>query len=766
MTMNRFIKFCLVVISCGYTLYAAAFEPFVISKIYIDGLSRISPSTVLHYLPVKTGDILTNSVSNDILEKLYATNFFANIALKQSDTALIVDVVERPTIGSISFNGLHEFDSKLILKSFTSNEIYKGHVFDKATVDQALLGLKYEYTLKGFYNAQINPIITKLSNNRVALNINIKENSPALVKQIKFVGNNNYSQAKLLRQMQLSTGGLFSWWTKDNHYSANTLAMDELAIMNFYKANGYINYKLLNASIQISKDKSSVYIVLSISEGDKFSLGKLDISGDLQDIDINKLTPLIKLKPTRIVNQSEVDNVATSLKTYLGSYGYAFATVTPIPKIDLVNKVVDYTFFINLGQKVYIRKINISGNDKTRDVVIRRELRQNEAALYNAKAITRSQERLNLLGYFKEVQVSTKPVAGKADQVDMDIHVKETNTGGISGGIGYAPSEGILLNASLSQANLFGSGKYASVDLSASKLTKSAAVSFTDPYYLINGTSLGYDAYYTLYQPDALNISPYNTTTIGGRVRLGVPVSEHDKLNFSVGVENNQVRLTGDNVPQRFHTLVSQLGNSIYTIPISLSWTRDTTDNRLWPTSGAKFNQMADMTAPFVGAQYYRFTTQNAWYTPLYKDFVLHNSLIFGLINSYGHTDVPFYQNYYIGGISTLPGYYLGSVGPSDSDNAALGGTREALSINEILFPMPWLKDHRSVRLSVFLDGGALWGENHTSFNFKDSFRASYGIGVTWLSPFGPLRFSYALPLFNESGDNLQPFQFTMGRSF
>lgn len=764
--MHKLRRILLIVISCALSVSAYAFDPFVINNIYIQGLDRINQSTVLHYLPIKSGDTLTNDVSDEVIKRLYQTGFFNNVALKQQDSNLIIELTERPLIGSINFNGLHEFDSKLVLKSFKNNLIAKGQTFDSGVLDQGLMGLKYEYTLKGYYNTKLNYIATPLKNNRVALTINVVENKPALIKQIKFVGNKIYSQSKLLQQMQLSTGGLFSWWTKDNHYSAAVLANDEMAISKLYKNNGFINYKLLGSNVQISKNKQSVYILLSIFEGNKFKFGKLSVTGDLQDVPIAKVNELIKLKTNAIVNQAQLNATINSIKTYLGSYGYAFANIKAVPKLDIANKTADYTFFINLGQKVYVHKINITGNDKTRDTVIRRELRQNEAAIYNSKDIDRSKDRLNLLGYFKNVQVNTTPVPGTTNQVDMNIHVTETNTGGVSGGIGYAQAEGVLLNASLSQADLFGSGKFASVSVSTSKLTTSASVSFTDPYYLINGTSLGYDAYYTVYRPDAVNISPYNTTTIGGRVRLGIPVSEYDKLNFSAGVENNQINLTGNNVPERFQTLVSQLGNSIYTIPLSASWVRDTTDNKLWPTNGAKFSQVADMTAPYIGAQYYRFTSQNAWYTPIYKNFVLHNALTFGFINAYGHTDVPFYQNYYMGGINSLPGYYLGSVGPKDVDNASLGGTREAILTNEILFPMPWLKDHRLVRLGMFLDGGALWGEHHTGFKFKDSFRASYGIGVTWLSPFGPLRFSYALPLFSQSDDNLQPFQFTIGGGF
>ena len=374
---------------------------------------------------------------------------------------------------------------------------------------------------------------------------------------------------------------------------------------------------------------------------------------------------------------------------------------------------------------------------------------------------------MNLLGYFKNTDVTTVPVVGVVDEVDMNVKVEENNTGSANFGLGYAQGQGVLLNGSISQSNLFGSGKSASLSASTSQLNKSLSLSFTDPYFQPNGTSLGYDIYDNTYTPNLANISPYSTQTVGARVRLGVPVSEFDKINFSVGFENNQIDLTGNNVPLRFVQFTNMFGNSVNGIPASVGWVRNTTDSTLWPTSGAVYNQTADMTLPEVGSQYYRFTSQNTWFTPLVtNDYVWRSNTQVGTINSYGGSQVPFYQNYFLGGINSIRGYYIGTVGPKDTDGSALGGANQILWSNDILFPMPGIKEQRVVRLSAFYDMATLWGGNSFNLTPQQAFRASYGLGLTWISPLGPIKLSYALPLYNQATDNLQPFQFMLGTSF
>jgi outer membrane protein insertion porin family len=451
----------------------------------------------------------------------------------------------------------------------------------------------------------------------------------------------------------------------------------------------------------------------------------------------------------------------------MGKYGYAFAAINPVPDIDTKNNTVAYTLFIDPGKKIYVRNINISGNEKTRDVVIRREFRQEEAGIYNADAIKRSKDRLDVLGYFKTTDITTTPVPGVNDQVDLNVKVKETNTGSINFGVGFAQGQGIILNGGISQSNLFGSGKSASINASYSQLNSSISLSFTDPYYLANGTSLGYDIYDTTFTPNLVGISPYSTQTLGARVRTSVPVSEFDRINLSLGFENNQISINNNTAPLRFIQFTNQYGSSVNAIPVTVSWARNTSDSTLWPTSGATYNTSFTITAPGVGAQYYKFDSKDAWYFPLSQDLTWKTNGELGFINAYGDGQiVPFYQNFIEGGPNSIRGYYIGSIGPKDTDGSSLGGTRWAFLSNNLLFPMPGVKDDKTVRMSAFYDIGTLYGGDPFGINPLQAVRASYGIGLVWISPMGPIQISYAIPMFNQPNDNIQNFQFTLGSMF
>lgn len=744
-----------------------AIDKFVIQNIRVNGLQRIEVGTVFNYLPVKVGDTMDNEKSDEIIKKLYTTGFFKDIRIEEQGNTLIIDLQERPVISELTITGDKEFDHDVLVKSLKDNGLSDGKIFDQSIIDQAVMSLKSEYYNRGLYSVTITPKVVALARNRVTVNISINEGPPAKIAAIEFLGANNFSQGKLENQIFLTTGNWLSWWYKDNQYSSDKLSGDLETVRNFYLNQGYINFKINSVQVQLSPNKKSVYITVNIVEGDQYRVKSVKLAGDSKNVPTNELQDLIIIKPGSIVDQGTINKVSDSLKTKLGVYGYAFAAVNPVPDIDNEAKTVSYTFFVDTGKKIYVRKINISGNDKTRDIVIRRELRQSENSLYDSDQIQRSKDRLNLLGYFKNTDVSTTPVPGTNDEVDMNVKVEENNTGSINFGVGYAQGQGVLLNGSISQTNLFGSGKSASINASTSLLNKSLGVSFTDPYALANGTSLGYDIYDNIYSPNNSGISPYSTQTIGARIRTGVPVSEFDKINFSLGFENQQISTYGNNVPLRFVQFTNTYGNSVNAIPFSIGWVRNTTDSTLWPTTGALFSQTADMSLPGVGAQYYRFTSMDTWFFPISTNFTWKTNAQLGFINPYGSSSaVPFYQSYYMGGINSVRGYYIGSMGPKDTDGTSLGGTRSIIFSNELLFPMPGIKEAKTVRLSVFLDSGALWGGNNFDLTPQQSFRASYGLGLNWISPLGPIKLSYALPLFNKPNDQLEPFQFMLGTSF
>ena len=763
MTCRALLLICSLGIMCAPSY---AFDSFVIKHIRVNGLQRIEIGTIFNYLPVKVGDRLTSKDAEDIINRLYSTAFFKDVRVEEDNGTLIIDVKERPIISELTITGDHAFDHDLLVKSLKENGLSDGRIFDRSTLDGALLGLKSEYYNRGLYSVVITPKVIQLERNRVSINISIDEGDPTKITSILFVGNESVSTSTLLSQMYLTTGNILSWWYKDNQYSSDKLSGDIEAIKSYYLNNGYVAFKINSIQVQLTPDKKSVYITIKLTEGSQYTIKSIKLAGSSKDVPMATLQALVTIKAGDIVDQAKINKNIDSIKTLLGNYGYAFATVNPIPVVDGKTKTVALSLFVDPGKKVYVRKINIAGNDKTRDIVVRRELRQNENSLYDASSIQRSKDRLNLLGYFKSTDVATIPVPGVSDQVDLGVKVDEINTGSINFGVGYAQGQGILLNGSVSQANLFGSGKSASLSASRSALNQNYTLSFTDPYFQPNGSSLGYDIYDNGFTPNAAGISPYSTTTIGARTRLAVPVSEFDRINFAIGVENQQVGLSSNNVPQRFAQFTQQYGGSLLEVPMSVGWVRNTTDSTLWPTTGALFNETFDTVAPGVGAQYYRFTSNNTWFMPITSDFVWKTNAVYGMINAYDGSTVPFYQNYMVGGIGSIRGYNIGSLGPKDTDGMSLGGTSEAIFSNEVMFPVPGLKDNHLVRLSVFYDTASLWGGNSFNLTPEQAFRASYGLGVTWISPLGPIKVSYALPMFNQPNDNLYPFQYMMGTTF
>lgn len=740
---------------------------FVIKQIRIEGLQRIEMGTVFSYLPIKVGDVSTPSKADDIIHRLYNTGFFTDVRVEEQGSTLIIDVAERPIISKLSISGDHEFDHDKLLKSLKENGLADGLIFDQSILDTAILSLKSEYYNRGLYSVIITPTVTHLERNRVNINIAISEGVTAKIAGINFTGNKIFSSRKLANQMFLNTGNFLSFWYKDNQYSSDKLSGDIEKIRAFYLNQGYIDFRINSVQVQLSPDKKSVYITINLGEGAQYRYKNIKLGGEYRDVPPHELQELITVKSGQIVNQEVLNKNIEAVKNKIGKYGYAFATVNPVPEVDKTNNTVSYTLFIDPGKKIYVRHINISGNDKTRDVVIRRELRQPEASLYNTEAIKRSKDRLNSLGYFKSTDITTTPVPGVNDQVDMDVKVVEDNTGSIKFGLGFAQGQGVIVNGSISQANLFGSGKSVSLNASTSQLNSTVALSYTDPYFLIDGTSLGYDIYNNNFTPNLTGISPYSTQVIGGRVRSSVPVSEYDRINLSAGFENNQISINNNTAPLRFIQFTNQYGNTVNAVPVSVSWARNTTDSLVWPTTGATYSQEITATAPGIGAQYYKFSSLDAWYFPISNNFTWKTNGQLAFIDAYGqNSQVPFYQNFLEGGPNSIRGYYIGSIGPKDTDGSSIGGTRWLFLSNNLLFPMPGIKDEKSVRMNLFYDIGALYGGTPFNLNAEQMVRASYGLGVLWMSPLGALQVSYAFPMFNQPTDNIQSFQFTLGSMF
>ncbi len=744
---------------------AWAAEPFVIKDIRVEGLQRTEPGTVFNYLPVKVGDTFSDDKAESAIKALFATGFFADVRIETENNVVIVAIAERPVIAELNINGSKEFDSKQLKKALKDNGLAESRVFDKSVLEQAEQELKRQYYSKGKYSVQINTKVTKLERNRVAVTMDIDEGVAARIKQIKIVGTKAFKEGDLLDEFALTDSGWLTWLTRDDQYSKQKLQGDLERLRSYYLNRGYFEFNIDSTQVSISPDKRDVYITVNVSEGEKYTVSDVRFAGDLT-VPEATLKPLVQIKPGETFTRDKVNDTVSAITDLLGNSGYAFANVNAVPEVDKDKHQVAFTFFVDPGRRVYVRRINVAGNTRTRDEVIRREMRQMESGWYDNQKIKRSKERLDLLGYFTDVNVETPAVTDTPDQVDVNVSVNEKPTGSVQLGAGFSQDTGFALSASISQTNFFGSGKDVSAGFNTDKVNEFYNLSFTDPYFTVDGTSLGYDVYRKTYDPSQKDRGQYKTKTDGIMVRAGVPITEFDRINFSAGVERTKIGLFSDS-PKRYVDFVNEYSSSNFSLLASASWARDTRDSALWPTKGSVSKAAAEFALPGGDVQYYRFSVGNQWYYPLSKNLTLMLNGELGMVNSWSSKKLPFYENFYLGGISSVRGFESGTIGAQDENNNAYGGTRRAVFNAEVLFPFPGLRDDKTLRLSTFFDVGTVFGGQFNSgLTWRDNLRYSAGLGLSWVSPLGPMRFSFSQPLHKKSNDHLERFQFTLGTSF
>ncbi|AQR64689.1 outer membrane protein assembly factor BamA [Aquaspirillum sp. LM1] len=744
---------------------AWAVDPFVVKDIRVEGLQRTEPGTVFNYLPVKVGDTFSDDKASAAIKALFATGFFADVRIETEGEVMIVAITERPVIAELTINGAKEFDSKQLKKALKDNGLSESRVFDKSVLEQAEQELKRQYYSKGKYSVEITSRVTKLERNRVALTLDINEGVAARIKQIKIVGAQAFKEGDLLDEFAQTDSGWLTWLTRDDQYSKQKLQGDLERLRSYYLNRGYFEFNIDSTQVSISPDKRDVYITINVNEGQKYTVSDVRFAGDLT-VPEATLKPLVQIKPGDTFTREKVNDSVTAITDLLGNSGYAFANVNAVPEVDKDKRLVAFTFFVDPGRRVYVRRINVAGNTRTRDEVVRREMRQMESGWYDNQKIKRSKERLDLLGYFTDVNIETPAVTDTADQVDVNVSVTEKPTGSVQLGAGFSQDNGFALSASISQSNFFGSGKAVSAGFNTDKVNEYYNLSFTDPYFTVDGTSLGYDVYRKTYDPSQKDRGQYKTKTTGFTVRAGVPITEFDRINFSAGFENTKLGLFSDS-PKRYIDFVDEYGSSNNSILSSVSWARDTRDSALWPTKGNVTKTAAEFALPGGDVQYYRFSVSNQWYYPISKSLTLMLNGELGMVNSWSKKKLPFYENFYLGGISSVRGFESGSIGAQDENDNAYGGTRRAVFNIEVLFPFPGMRDDKTLRLSTFLDAGTVFGGQFNSgTNWRDNLRYSTGLGVSWISPLGPMRFSFSQPLHKKSGDHIERFQFTLGTSF
>jgi len=758
--IRTWARVALLAIASLAPIAAWSIEPFIVRDIRVEGVQRTEPGTVFNYLPIKVGDRVDDQKISDAVKALYATGFFRDVRLEQQGNVLIVAVVERPTISSITYVGNKEFDTDTIKKAMKEIGLAEARIFDRSLLDRAEQELKRQYITRGKYAAAIQTTVTPQERNRVAINFTIKEGDTAKIAQINIIGAKEYSEKTLLSQMTLTTPGWLTWYTKDDQYSKQKLSGDLEKLRSFYQDRGYLEMNIDSTQVSISPDKEHIHIAVNITEGPRFTVGDIRVAGDLV-VPASELEKLVQLHKGDVFSRAKLQASAKDMSERLGADGYAFANVNAVPELDLKDSKASFTFFVDPGRRAYVRRISISGNAKTRDVVIRREMRQLEDAWYDGPRIERSKERIKHLGYFDDVNIETPPVPGTSDQVDVDVAVTERNTGSLLAGVGYSSDEGVVLNASISQQNIFGSGNALTLAANTGRYDRTYSAIFTQPYYTVDGVSRTLEAYQRNLDPTGLAISQYSSHTLGAAVGFGVPVTETDTINFGGRVEHTEINLFS-NSPPVYDQFVNEFGKNTNAFIASVGWSRDTRDDIQFPTRGRLQSVTVEMGLPFGDLAYYKAEYSHSQYWPVYGDLVLMLRGDVGYGDGLSGKPLPFFKAFFAGGANSVRGYDVASLGPQDSQGNALGGRRKVVGNAEMFYPI--LKGDKAVRASVFADAGEIWADGRQP-QFE-SFRYSVGAGVSWNSPVGPLKFSYAIPVNKKPGDHEQRFQFQAGTAF
>jgi len=756
------VRHLAVAILCLWAGAAHAFDPFVVRDIRVEGIQRIEAGTVFSYLPVKVGETMTDDKAAAAIKALFATGFFKDVRLEVQRDVLIILVEERPAVSQIDFIGTKEFDKEALRKGLREIGLAEGRSLDKALLDQAEQEIKRQYLARGLYGASVVTTVTPLERNRVGVSFSVSEGEATKIRGINIIGNRAYSEKDLKQLFVLQTPGWITWYTKNDQYSKQKLSGDLETLRSHYLNNGYLEFNIESTQVSITPDKKDIYITINISEGDKYTVSDVSLGGEMLLPEAD-LRALIQLKPGETFSREKLNESTKKITDRLGNEGYAFANANVVPELDKVAKRVALTIMIDPGRRVYVRRINISGNTRTRDEVVRREMRQLEGSYYDSDKLQKSKQRLQRLTYFSEVDVDTPAVPGTSDQVDVNFKVKEKPTGAIMLGAGFSTAEKVILSGSIAQQNIFGSGKHVALMLNTSKVNRNISMSFTDPYYTVDGVSRGFDIYDRHTNAAYLGLGYYTTTSVGGGVRFGMPLTEIDNLGFGLGLDNTKIGIDQTS-PQRYQDFVNIFGNDNNSIPGTVGWIRDQRDSATVPTKGSLVRANVEVGLPGGTLKYYKATEQTMWYYPISRTYTLMLNGEIGFADGMNGKPLPFYKNYYAGGVSSVRGYNSYSLGPRDSLGNVLGGTRRLVGNAEVLFPVPGTGVDRSMRLGLFMDGGQVWGADQ-KISTSD-LRFSAGISFNWNSPMGPLRLSYGQPINAKPGDNVQHIQFQFGQIF
>jgi outer membrane protein insertion porin family len=738
---------------------AWAFEPFVIKDIRVEGLGRIAIGTVLNYLPINEGDTMDDVRSAETIRALFETGLFDDVSLARDEDTLVVKVIERPAISKIEITGNKDITSDQLTEALKGIGLAEGRIFDRSLLDKVERELELQYFSQGKYAVKIKSEVTTLDEGRVDIKITIAEGRVAKIRNINIVGNSAYTDNYLLGKFQLSTQAVFS---DNDQYSKQRLAADLETLRSYYLDNGYINFNIDSTQVSITPDKKDVYITINITEGDKFTVKDVKLTGELI-VPEKELYDLISIHGGDIFSRRATTESSAAITARLGREGYAFSNVNMIPDIDHETRQVSLTFFVDPGKRVYVDRINIAGNAKTSDEVIRRELRQMEGGWISTDQVSRSRIRLQKLGFFDEVNVETPTVAGTDDQVDVDLSVSERPSGTLMAGLGYSQSQGLLLNASVSQDNFLGSGKRISATVNNSRVNTVYSFAYTNPYYTLNGISRGIRVYDRETDAGAANVADYTSDVYGASIDYGFPISEFNTATLSLGYEHTKLKTT-PSTPQSYIDFINANSNEFNLYKLQSGWSHDTRNRAIFADRGLYNSIDAEVALPISGLEFYKLNLRTLGYVPLTEKLTISLKGDIGYGDSYGDTtELPFFEHYYAGGSNSVRGWRSNSLGPQ-VDGTAEGGALKTVASAELIFPVPFVEDNKSLRLSAFYDIGNVFA-GQQDFNVNE-LRYAVGFAAIWITPIAPLTFSFAWPLNDRPGDTTERFQFTLGSFF
>jgi outer membrane protein insertion porin family len=737
-------------------------EPFTLKDIRVEGLQRTDAGTVFAALPFRVGETYTSEKGSAAIRALFATGLFKDVRIDIESGVAVIIVEERPVIANIDFIGMKEFEKDALTKSLKDFGIGEGLPFDKSLADRAEQELKRQYLTRSLYGAEVVTTVTPQERNRVNVTFTVTEGSPSKIREIRIVGNKVFSEGTLKGLFELNDGNWLDFYLKGDRYSRAKLNADLETLRAYYQNRGYLEFEVESTQVAISPDKQDITITINVKEGQPYTVTAVKLEGEYLGKE-DDFRSLVAIRPGQPYRAESVAETTRAFVDRFGAFGYAFAKVESRPEIDRATGQVAVTLVADPQRRVYVRRVNVAGNTRTRDEVVRREFRQFESAWYDGRKIKLSRDRVDRLGYFSEVNVDSTEVPGTSDQVDLTITIKEKPTGAISVGAGFSSADKLSLTGSIKQENIFGSGNYLGLEINTSKYSRTAVVSTVDPYFTVDGISRAIDVYYRTTRPvNPFGGEDYELVTPGASIRFGVPFSEYDTVFFGIGAERTQIK-GSTNLPNSFFLYREAFGETSTSIPLTIGWTRDSRDSALVPTAG-RYTRVNIDYSPLGDARYVRVNLQGQQYIPITRAFNFGVNAEIGYGGGFGGRPYPIFKNFYGGGLGTVRGFEQGSLGPVDVTGAYIGGNRRFNINNELYLPVPGANNDRTLRIFLYADAGNVWGENERIT--LDSLRASAGLGVSWVSPVGPLKLSYGMPIHKKPEDRIQRLQFQIGTAF